>query len=409
MAEDLGSKNRPPAKRDGIRPGAPIEPFAVAAPAVRPRPKQPAPAAATGDGLEVRLARAWVTHPIVEFFTHRSRLAFYRQLRSLLKSGAGVPVMMAELARWAPSRRMRLALATVQADIAAGSGLGEAMARHASLFDDATVELLMFAEESGSMERILTLLIDHLVSRQRTRWLAILGALWPAYLIAMMVFCAPLNEVSSYALANCHAAGCPPTSSFVHAYVVSFLHQLPFFLVPALLLGSFPFVLAAVGAEELWEQIKLATPGLSSVTRNGLAGRFFLTLRLAIGAGVEVTRSLRTSVKATGSAVLRRRVDGAIARVGAGGTLAEAVETLGVFDRVSIGTVAVGERTGQLEETLETLAVEHQAAAVRSGRILLVVVLAFVAIVGLGFVVSRIVTGYAHTMSHMGDQFDLGP
>lgn len=333
-----------------------------------PKPKPPPDASA-------RLARAWARHPIVAFAGHRGRIAFYRQFHSLVKAGTGMPIALAELSRYA-SGRMASALSSVAKDLENGAGLGEAMAKHEALFDDATLELLVFAEETGSLERVLAQIVEHLEAMQKLRWTALFGALWPMYLAGAFVFVGPL-----YGVATCDGN-----------YGATYLSGLGQNLVVAggslAIILAFPFLLALAGLERGWDRLKLAMPIAGGATRRIYASRFLLALGTSVSAGLEVARSIRVSGKATGSPALMDRVALAERRVQGGGSLTDGVETLQLLDRHALGTLSVAERTGTLDESLAQLAKETQEGAVRAIRILILIVLAVFAIVVLVMIVS---------------------
>lgn len=338
------------------------------------------------------MGRAWARHPVVAFFTHRDRIAFYRQLHSLLTSGTGLTVALAEIRRYTRNGRLRTALDLVAKDLEGGAGLADAMRRHGSLFDDATLELLVFAEESGSLDTVLAKLLSHMEEVQRLRWQAIFYSLWPAYLMVGFVVIGPLFDVSDAVHAQnacAAAAGCGGAGP-VAAYVSSFAANLMLSgLAVAVIFGT-PFALAALDVEERWDRLKLAVPGLGGVSRSLYGSRFFLALGLGTSAGLEIGRALRLSLKASGSAALFARAPVAEAKIRAGGTLTDAVETLDAFPRPWIGTLAIGERTGQLDAALAQLARDLQEQAVRGMKILLLVAIGLAAIGALGLVLDGI-------------------
>lgn len=328
------------------------------------------------------MARAWGRHPVVAFLTHGSRLAFYRQLKSLLASGMGLPVAFGEMQRYAGSARLRNALAAVNRDVAGGDGLAESMARHADLFDDATIELLVFAEEAGRMEEVLGRIIAHVEEVHRLRWTAIFGALWPLYLIGAFVFVGPL-----FGIANAAAAG---NRNWFGVYAGGLGANLVVAIVCTAGMLAAPFVIAVFDADAAWDRIKLAVPGLGAALRRFYGARMFLSLGLGLSSGLEVGRALRLAVKGSGSATLTKRVDAAEAGIREGGTLVDAVESFGVFERTTLGTIAVGERTGRLEEALAQAARDAQEAGVRAVKVLILAVLAVVAAVVLVLIVRAV-------------------
>ena len=104
-----------------------------------------------------------------------------------------------------------------------------------------------------------------------------------------------------------------------------------------------------------------------------------LGLGLATASGMEAVRSLRLAVKATSSPALMLELPKAEAKLREGATLTQAVEALGVLDRTSLGTLAIAETTGTLDETLERMSRELQDSSLRASRMLIIVVTVLVA------------------------------
>jgi type II secretory pathway component PulF len=319
-----------------------------------------------------RLARAWARHPVVAFSRHRGQLAFYRQFHALLRSGVSLPVSFAELSRYAPDPGLAAALAVVARDIAEGSTLAQALQRHSGRFDDANVELIAFAEEAGKLDPVLKQLIEHLEAVHKLRWRAIFMSLWPLYLAAGFIFVGPLLAAGG------HVQSAGDLGAF---YVGGVLRNV--LTSAALLLGVFgaPFLITAAGLDVEWDRFKRRLPIVDSALRDLYASRLMLGLGLSVGAGLEMVRALSLAVKSTSSASLQAQLPAAEAVLRGGGTLAEAITSLGLLDRASLGTLAIAERTGTLSETLERLSAELQEASLRATRVLIIVVIAVVAVV----------------------------
>jgi type II secretory pathway component PulF len=318
---------------------------------------------------------------VVAFARHRKLVSFYRQLHSLVRAGIALPTAFAQLVQYAPDAAMAQGLTAVANDVREGATLGEAMRRHAALFDDANVELIAFAEESGRLERVIATLLDHMEKVQAQRWQALLGSLWPLYLGASFVFVGPLLSA---------AQQLTPGASVGALYLSNLAGTLGT-AVAALgaVLGA-PFLVAMLGREVEWDALKRRLPGLSMPLRALAASRFMLGLGLANASGLEVVRSLRLAVKATGSPSIEARLPLLEAKLRGGSSLTEAVASLELLDRTSLGSLNVAETTGTLAATLEKLSAELQESSLRATRLLIIAALAVVAVVVLVKIVGAV-------------------
>ena len=149
--------------------------------------------------------------------------------------------------------------------------------------------------------------------------------------------------------------------------------------------------------------MKRALPILSRSVREFYAARFVMTLGLGTAAGMEIHRTLRAAVKGTGSPSLLERLPEAEAALRSGATLTEAVDTLGLLDSSTLGTLAVAEATGTLDETLVRASRELQDSALRSMQILMI---ALVVLVGAGLIVKVVVSILGDALGPMKTLYD---
>lgn len=315
-----------------------------------------------------RLRRAWFRHPLVAFVRHRRLITFYAQLHSLIKAGIPLPTAFNQLESFAPDAVMAKGLGSVARDVRNGTTLGDAMRRHAALFDDANVELIAFAEEAGRLEPIAAAIVQHLERVQQQRWKALMGALWPMYLAAAFVFVGPLLGVAQSGSANVGGT-----------YLVGLINSV---FTVALVVGgvlSVPFVIAALDVEVKWDRFKRGLPFVAAPMRTLAASRFVLGLGLASASGMEMVRALRLAAKATVSPSIIEDVTLAEKALQGGSSLTEAVRTLAVLEQPSLGILAIAETTGTLDEALQKVSKDLEDSSLRALRFLTIAVTVLVA------------------------------
>ena len=328
--------------------------------------------------LGERLTRAWIRHPIVAFSRHGRLITFYTQLHAMIRAGIALPTAFAQLTQYAPDAAMAKGLTAVANDIRGGDTLADAMRKHGALFDDANVELIAFAEEAGRLESVCAAVISHLEKVQALRWQAILASLWPMYLGAAFVFVGPLLAVPGQI---------KPGGSVGALYASGLVSSVGSAVGILSLVLGLPFLIAAADQETAWDRLKRRLPMVSAPMRQLAASRLVLGLGLANASGMETVRSIRLAVKATSSPSLIAELPRVEAVLRGGSTLTQAVDALGVLDRSSLGTLAVAETTGTLDESLERMSRELEASSIRATRILMLMVIALIAVVLLGKIV----------------------
>lgn len=319
---------------------------------------------------------------VSQWLRYRRQEVFYRQFHALVKAGVPLPTAFVQLKTFAPDEAFAKGLSAVAREVASGKTLAEALSGQPTLFDADQTVLLGAAEQSGSLERVLDALAQHLEALRRLRWKAFLSSIWPAYLVGLAVFLAPLLRVSS--------AGVKSVGDVGAVYLAG--------LVPGVLLVGgavvgvifFPVVIAALRLELAWDTVVLRLPGVGNALRSLAASRALLTLGLALSAGLEIATALRVAVLSTGRPSLVARAEAAVALVRSGGTLFSALSSLAFIDRLVLGQLGVAEHTGTLDETLTRLAPDVHQQTIRALQLLVLVVVGVIALFALVSIVTAL-------------------
>lgn len=317
----------------------------------------------------------WSKNLISGWSRLRKQEVFFRQFHALVRAGIPLPTAFVQLRAFAPDEAFSAGLSVVARQVAAGRSLGDALTSQPGLFEADQLELLGAAEAAGSLEPVLAALARHLEAVRRLRWTAFLSSLWPAYLLGVLVFLGPLVRVGGSGVRSFSGVGA--------AYLAGLLPGL--LTVAALLLALVvsPVVIAALKAELAVDRFVLRLPGVGAALRSLAASRALLTLGLSLSAGLEVARAVRVAVVSTARPSLAAHAEAAVDVIRRGGTLFEALSSVGLFDRQTLGQLGIAEQTGTLGETLERLAPEVHEQTLRAVRLLVLVVVGVVGAVAL--------------------------
>jgi type II secretory pathway component PulF len=306
---------------------------------------------------------------------HRRRLTFYQGLQSLIRAGIPLNLAFSELSRGADKDPFRRAVVEVAREVSAGAGLAQAMRRHPVWFEPWVIEAIETAEVSGTLDQALGRIIQWLEDTQRLRLRTLSLCIYPAYLLVAFVVGGSLLDVSRGAMSS------GAQSSWTGGLAAAFFGR--FFQVASIGLGlaGAPLVIAALGFEERWAELRLKLPLLGGFHRQLQASRFCQVLGSSMGAGLEVARSLRMAIAATQNPALQARAGPVVQQLQDGATLTDGVEALGVLESESLRRIAIGERTGHLEPMLHQLARELSESAMRKLQTLVFTLIAVLAVI----------------------------
>ena len=318
-----------------------------------------------------------------------------RQLAVLV--GAGVPLVEAlgALVDQVDHERMKRIVSDVRQRVNEGGSLADALATHGKVFSTLYVNMIRAGESSGALEIVLVRLADFTESQARLRSKVIGTLTYPAAMICIgtvimgILFTVVIPKITK--IFEDTKVTLPWTtraligfSTTVHDWWWAFL--LFFAAVVALLVRwrRTPTGRAA------WDGWVLTAPIFGSLIRQIAIARFSRTLATLLKSGVPLLTSLDIVKNIVGNVRLQTVVEDSRAAIQEGESIAAPLKRSGEFPPLVYHMVAIGERTGQLEEMLTNVANAYEAQVdTKIGA--LTSLLEPLMIVGMGVVVAFIV------------------
>lgn len=285
--------------------------------------------------------------------------AVYNQLGDLLR--AGVPMLRAieTLGRVTTNRHLKPVLAKVQADVAGGTPLADALASHPRTFLTLHCALVRAGERGGFLEQVLTNLGDFIERQDDLRSKVIGAMIYPALLVVFgfgMVLAALVIFVPKFRplFANMELP-LPTRIMFAMSSLVN--DYLPLLILLVIFLGAIGWM-AWVGGwgRETWAYWRLKIPVVGKASRMIAVTRFCRILGTMLANGVPILEALQIARGAAGSIILARAIDSAAENVRAGQPLAQPLRESGFIPTQVVEMIAVAEESNQLENVLMHIA-----------------------------------------------------
>jgi len=286
----------------------------------------------------------------------REILEVTRALAALLP--VGMPLAQAlNAASGVASGDVRTALQEVRARVERGDPLSVALAEHRDLFSPLYVGLVRAGEKSGDLDAAFQRLADQLERDEHLRGKILSAAIYPLLLatagsvaVTVLLFFVLPRFVT---LLEGSGARLPKSTSTLLAFS-ALLHR----AWPVLLL--IPFGVAAFAAwvrgsdngRRAWSTILLALPGISTLRRYALAGRFARLVGVLLGGGAPLLTALDDTIESIGDPNARDDVVRIRTRVREGSSLRAALGESKLFPPMLAQLVGVGEDAGQLRTFL---------------------------------------------------------
>lgn len=322
-----------------------------------------------------------------------------RQLATLLQAGVPMVDSLNALIDQTDNAVLKRILSQVKTQVNEGMSLADAIAKHKT-FDHIYVNMVRAGESSGTLDVVLERLADFKEGQAKIQG-EIMGALmYPL----IMVFVGFVNITIMFTVVVPRI-----TKIFEHAKV-----QLPittrlliftsstvknyWWLILILMVGAvflFRRWLASEQGRAQWDAITLKLPIFGSLRRMIAVSRFARTLGTLLSSGVSLLVALDIVKNVVANAVLARVIETTSDAIREGEEIAPPLKRSGEFPPMVIHMIAIGEKTGQLEQMLNRVAIAYeQRTDVRLKSLMALLSPLLILVMGgaVGFIVFSILT-----------------
>jgi general secretion pathway protein F len=298
-----------------------------------------------------------------------------RQLSVLLRSGVPLVEALSALIEQLDHPELKTAFTDTRNQVNEGSTLADALKAHPKIFPTLYVNMVAAGEASGTLEEVLGRLADFLDDQTRLQS-KVRGAL--AYPIVMAVVVVLILFLMMSVVVPKVTAIFENFNQTLPWYTslliwVSNIFSNYWWLLAALIGGGIYWFRRWQATEEgrkKWDLFVLEIPLFGPLLIMVAVSRFARTLATLLASGVPVLTAMDITRNVLGNTELMRVVEEARASVREGEGIAKPLRQAGRFPPIVTHMIAVGERTGQLEEMLIHVADAYdQQIEVRVGAV----------------------------------------
>lgn len=280
-----------------------------------------------------------------------------RQLSVLLRSGVPLVEALSALIEQLDHPELKNAFTDTRNQVNEGSTLADALKAHPKIFQNLYVNMVAAGEASGTLEEVLGRLAEFLDDQTRLQS-KVRGALAYPLVMAVVVILILFLMMSVVV---------PKVTSIFENFnqtlpwytrvliFVSDIFSNYWWLLAALLVGAIYWFRRWHSTEEgrkKWDLFVLDIPMFGPLLTMVAVARFARTLATLLASGVPVLTAMDITRNVLGNTELMRVVEDARASVREGEGIAKPLKEGGRFPPIVTHMIAVGERTGQLEEML---------------------------------------------------------
>jgi general secretion pathway protein F len=284
-----------------------------------------------------------------------------RQLATLVRAGIPLVESIAALTEQLEKQDLKRVMTAVRERLNEGTSFSKALETHTRIFPPLYINMVAAGEASGTLEAVLERLADFMEAQARLK--GKVGAAL-AYPILMTLIGFGLMSVLMVAVV-------PKVTSIFQ----SMDHPLPWYtqllIIISGVLANYWWLLAIIGASSAyffqrwvrtkegrlrWDTIILGIPIFGKLIQMLAVARFAKTLSTLLASGVPLLKAMEIVRNVLGNAALENVVSTAAGSIREGESIAEPLRRSGRFPPIVTHMIAVGEKSGQLEQMLGSVA-----------------------------------------------------
>ncbi len=289
----------------------------------------------------------------------QEKVLFTKHLDTMVKAGISLDEALDTLHEQARALRFKTIIHQIQKDVENGQSLAKSLKKHPEVFDEFYVSLIDVAEESGTLEENLDFLAKQMTKDFRLRKKVQGALMYPAIVVfAMTIMGGFISFFILPKLVEFFKAFDVelPLSTKILLFIATVSKDFGIFiligLVIFLILGRFAVRMPSV--KPYWHALLLKIPLMGQILAYSQLAHLGRNLGSMLRSGVPVSRALEVTASTLTNLKFRNdlvRVAGALTK---GKTMGDTLKSgrFSEYPPIVYRMIAIGEKTGKLDETL---------------------------------------------------------
>ncbi len=324
--------------------------------------------------LSLKEANPFISIGVKKFTSAFSRInpkeivMFSRQLALLIESGVDIAASFDLLQEQIPNRSLKRILLDVSNDIRTGTKLSQAMEKHPKAFSPFYCRTISIAEQTGNLELALRQMADYIekgnVSAKKVQNAFVYPVI--VFVLAIVVIAVLITFVLPAFADFYDALGTDlPTVTLVLMAIVDFLLSYGLIML-AVIVGvavvGYVYTRTSTGRYQ-WDRIMLGMPMWGRIIILSELSLCCRNIAVLFRAGVPLPDIMTLVISNTKNRVVSRALTEVREEMLGGQGLARPMSQRPIFLPLMVQMTAVGESTGNLDNTLDTVAQSYEMEA----------------------------------------------
>jgi type IV pilus assembly protein PilC len=296
-------------------------------------------------------------------------IVFTKKLETMIRAGLPILETIAMIQEQTEDQGLKWVIEKIHQDVESGTPLSDAFAKHSQVFNNVYINLLRAGESSGKVDLFLKKLVIGMEKDEKIRS-SIKGALtYPivllvvatAVIILMMVYVVPVFQ-EMFAGAK---GGLPAPTQIIVGMSEFLRDPLRGGFLAAVIVGIFFSASVAVNKSyklrKLWHKMILKLPLFGELIQKSALSKIAMIQGNLTAAGVPVIEALDISASSIDNIIIHEAMIDIKRGVFSGEPLSKLFEKRkAIFPMTFTAMVSVGERTGNMEEMFESIALYYE-------------------------------------------------
>jgi len=266
-----------------------------------------------------------------------------RQLATLVRAGIPLVDSIGALVDQVEKEELKRVLTVVREKLNEGTSFAKALEQHPRAFPPIFVNMVAAGEASGTLEQVLERLADFMEGQARLR----------AKVSAALAYPALMAIIGTLLISVLMVAVVPKVTAIFESLDRALPWYTQVLIGTSNFLAGYWWLLLILGGGGLW-WFRRWKKMLS-------VARFAKTLATLLAAGVPLLKAMEIVRNVLDNALLEKVVEEATGSIREGESIAEPLRRSGQFPPIVTHMIAVGEKSGQLEQMLESVAEAYDA------------------------------------------------
>jgi type IV pilus assembly protein PilC len=295
-------------------------------------------------------------------------ILFSRQLALLLESGTDIVSALELIQSQITSRALKKTISDVTSDIRGGSSLSAAMGKHPRTFPEVYHRTIAAGEQAGNLEVVLRQMADHL-ERAALTGKKIKSALSYPIMIAVVAVVVVVVLVT-YVLPKFNdlyesfGAKLPITTRIVISLSKWSTHYGLYVILGILILAGLAYAYTRTPAGKYqWHRLLLSLPIVGRINLLTELSCCCRIMALLFKVGLPLPEIMALAIRGTSNTVMAEALTGVQQDLIQGEGLSKPMAKRKLFLPLMVQMVGVGEETGNLDNTLNTVAQSYEVEA----------------------------------------------